>query len=112
MRCRCCQQPAGWFRRSCATCDRLLAIVTDNRGLGLSQILDLLIATGATREHIEAFLAADNRGGGTVRDGIIADVTNELMGALGQTGQQSVNEVKRLRERGLWVSYGERPRTE
>jgi hypothetical protein len=66
MRCRLCHRPAGWFRRSCAICDRLWAVVTDNRGRGFSHIFDLLLATGASTEQVRAFLAADPNGRGSV----------------------------------------------
>jgi hypothetical protein len=87
----------------------LQAIVAANRGAGLSVILDLLIASGVPREHIAAFLAADPGGRGTIRDQIIADMTNELMAALGQSSAQTAAGVKRLRERGAWSIYDRRP---
>ena len=85
-------------------------IVAQNRGVGFSQILDLLMAAGASRAHVEAFLAADFDGRGSARDQIVADMTNELMGALGQAGQQSAADVKRVRERGQWTGYDQPPR--
>jgi hypothetical protein len=91
-------------------CHALRAVVEANRGLGLSRILDLLVATGAPQSHLEAFLAAEPNGVGSVRDQIVADMTNALMQALGQSGRRTAVDVKRLRERGTWVAYGERPR--
>ena len=72
--------------------------------------MNSLLSTGASREHIEVFLAADPVGAGSMRDQIAADMTNQLMGALGQLPQQTAGNVKRLRERGTWISFGERPR--
>jgi hypothetical protein len=59
---------------------------------------------------IESFLDADPTGSGSVRDQIAADMTNQLRSALGQTGEQTAVEVKRIRERGAWTQLGERPR--
>jgi hypothetical protein len=111
MRCRLCRQPAGWFRRSCATCQQLWAVVSANRGHALPDVLDKLAATGASPEQIELFLAADPDGQASIRDHLVADLTNELMGALGQTGRQTAADVKRVRERGNWIGYDQRPRT-
>ena len=69
------------------------------------------MASGASRPQVEAFLTADPDGRGCARDRIAADMTNELMNALGQTGRQSAADVKRARERGQWVGYDQPPRT-
>jgi hypothetical protein len=63
-----------------------------------------------TRQSIEKFLDAELPGGrGSVRDQIAADMSNELLAALGQTGGQSGTDVRRLRERGAWRDYDRRP---
>jgi hypothetical protein len=68
------------------------------------------VALGIGREAIERFLDADLRGGrGSVRDQIAADMSNELLAALGQGSGQSGGDVKRLRERGAWRDYDRRP---
>lgn len=67
------------------------------------------MATGAPSDKIERFLAADPKGDGTVRDHIAADMTNELMQALGNDTRQSGADVKRIRERGNWVNLDRRP---
>jgi hypothetical protein len=62
------------------------------------------------REGIERFLEADlPHGKGTIRDQIVADMSNELLAALGQAGGQSGVDVRRLRERGAWRDYDRRP---
>jgi hypothetical protein len=67
-------------------------------------------ATGISRVDVERFLDAEpSRGGGSVRDQIAADMSNQLLDALGQTPERSRAEVKRLRERGQWRSYDQRP---
>jgi len=111
MRCRICRQPAGWLRRACSPCSTLYGIVRTHRGAGLSHILDLLIETGISNERIEAFLASEPEGRGTIRDQIVADMTNQLMEALGQRGGQTAADVKRLREQGAWSAYDQRPST-
>jgi len=84
-------------------------VVRDSRGQGLSGILDRLIATGASQAQIETFLDAEREGGGSVRDQIVADMTNHLMGALGQSSGQRAADVKRIRARGGWRRYDQRP---
>ncbi len=110
MRCRYCLEPAGWWRRRCRACRRLLQVFRAARGTDLATLLELWLATGATREKIERFLDADPQGEGSVRDQIAADRTNELLAALGQRGRQSVADVKRARERGTWTTLDRRPR--
>lgn len=111
MKCGYCQERAGWFSRVCADCQRLLRIYETHRGeIGFLQFLDLCIETGLPREKIEAFLAADPRGEGSVKDRILADMSTELLGALGVRSQQSARDVKRLREKGTWHTMGERPK--
>jgi len=90
-------------------CDQLALVVSTNRGLGFSEIFDLLIATGASPAQVDLFLAADPDGRGSARDQIAADMTNQLMGALGQPGHQSAADVKRARQRGQWTQYDQRP---
>lgn len=65
---------------------------------------------GADEEQVRAFLAHDPDGAGTVQDRIAAEMTNQLFGAFGGTrGRQTAAEAGRLRRRGLWRGYGERP---
>jgi hypothetical protein len=69
-----------------------------------------LAATGVGASHIERFLESEpDPGNGTVRDLIAADVSNQLLSALGQAGHQSGSAVKRLRERGAWKTFDRRP---
>ncbi len=73
-------------------------------------MMDLFIASGAPRGKIEKFLAADLEGAGAVRDQIAANMTNELLQALGQSGRQTPRDVERIRQRGGWTALGRRPR--
>jgi hypothetical protein len=101
MRCRSCHDRAGWLRRLCADCRRLLALYEQHRGeLGLSQFLDLFIATGVGRAKIEAVLASDVDGRGALRDQIAADMTNRVLADMGFTPRHTAADVKRLRASG------------
>jgi len=111
MKCSYCQERAGWFARICAECQRLLDIYDLHKGqLGLLQFLDLFIEMGLPRKKIEAFLNADLRGEGSIKDHILADMSTQLLGAMGINARQSAEDVKRLREKGLWRGMGERPK--
>jgi len=101
MRCRCCHDRAGGLKRLCDDCGRLFALYEQHRGdLGLSQLLDLFIATGITRAKIEAALASDPDGRGALRDRIAADMANRVLADMGVTSQQTAAGVKRLRVGG------------
>jgi hypothetical protein len=73
-------------------------------------VLAALAGTGIAADRIERFLNGEpTPGGGTVRDQIAADMSNQLLNALGQHGEQSAARVKRLRERGAWRTYDRPP---
>lgn len=110
MRCRSCEEPAGWWHRRCGDCRRLADVFAVHRGADMAAMMDLFIASGAPRDKVEKFLDADPHGAGSVRDQIAADMTNQLLGALGQRGRQTAADVKRIRERGNWMALGRRPR--
>jgi len=109
MTCRYCGESAGWWRRNCASCRRLLAAFEENRGADFQSMMQIFRATGVAMETIEKFLEADPRGDGSVRDQIAADMTNDLMRALGNDTRQTAADVKRIRERGNWVNLDRRP---
>ena len=110
MKCRYCQDRASWFRRVCADCQRLLVIYTAHKGqIGLLQFLDLFIETGLSREKVEAFMNADPKGEGSVKDQITADMSTELLGAMGVNVPQTARDVKNLRDQGNWQKMDERP---
>lgn len=76
----------------------------------MRSLLDAFAATGASAEKVERFLNAEpHPGRGTMRDQMAAEMTNQLLAALGQRPTQSGADAKRLRERGAWRTYGERP---
>jgi hypothetical protein len=73
-------------------------------------VLDGLSSTGVSEEKISRFLHTEpNPGQGTVLDLIAAEMANQLLGALGRSARQDGVGVRRLRERGLWRRYDERP---
>jgi hypothetical protein len=109
MTCRYCREAAGWWRRRCEACSQLAELFEKHRGADFGTFMDMFVATGLPAAKIERFLAADPDGDGTIRDHIAADMTNELMRALGNDTRQSAADVKRIRERGNWVNLDRRP---
>ena len=71
--------------------------------------MQLFVDTGVVGDSIEKFLEADPYGQGSIRDQITADMTNDLMRALGNDTRQTAADVKRIRERGNWVNLDRRP---
>jgi hypothetical protein len=113
MRCRCCQDTAGLFRRVCNDCRRLCAVYEQHRGeVGLSQLLDLFIATGIARAKIEAVLMSDPDGTGALRDRITADMANRVLADMGIAPRHTAADVKRLRESGSGAATTARPTTD
>ena len=110
MKCAYCLERAGWFKKTCTDCQRLHEIYTQHRGhIGLLQFLDLFIETGLSRKKIEAFMYADPHGKGSIKDQITADMSSELLGAMGIRVQQTAQDVKQLRDRGAWQRMDEKP---
>ena len=72
------------------------------------QFLDLFIETGLSREKIEAFMNADPHGKGSVKDQITADMSSELLAAMGIRVEQTAQDVKQLREKDNWQRMGKR----
>jgi hypothetical protein len=76
----------------------------------MRRLLEAFRETGVSADKIERFLAAEpRRGGGTIRDLIAAEMSNQLLAALGQRPTQSGADAKRLRERGAWRDLDRRP---
>jgi hypothetical protein len=66
--------------------------------VGYGEFLDGLERTGAAKEKIMAFLKADPDGSGSIQDQVTAEMTTELMKVMGISGQQTAEEVKRIRD--------------
>ncbi len=105
MKCVYCQEKAGFFKRVCRDCDRLVETVrlvhsqADREGgFGYRELLDTLIATGIDGQKIEKFLDADVDGRGSVNDQITARMTNQIMESLGQPSQMKGTDVKQVRK--------------
>jgi len=110
MRCRLCRAPAGWFRRRCRTCGALWQIYEAEAGAPLHVLLPRFAEAGATPEQVRAFLAADPDGRGALEDRIAAAMANQLFASFGGTdGRETAEQVRRLRQRGAWKTYGEPP---
>lgn len=105
MKCVYCQERAGFFRRVCRDCDRLVDTVRSihsqpgrEGGFGYREFLDTLIATGIDGRKIEKFLDADVDGRGSVNDQITARMTNQIMESLGTPSQMTGKDVKQVRK--------------
>jgi hypothetical protein len=97
-KCVYCGERLGFFGRVCSDCKKLLACVQDLRGkVSYGQFLDGLERTGVNKEKILVFLQADPDGKGSVQDQVTAEMTTELMNVMGISGQQTPEEVKRIR---------------
>ena len=110
MRCRHCHEPAGWWRRCCGDCHALADVLVRHRGADMRTMMDLFIGTGVPVRKVERFLDSDVGGAGAVRDQIAADMTNDLLAALGQRHRQTPEAVRRIRERGAWTLLDRPPR--
>lgn len=88
----------------------LWAAWQERRGGGMRDVLEGFSATAVSHEKIERFMHAEPiPGKGTVLDLIAAEMANQILGALGRNTKQDGAEVRRLRERGIWRRYDERP---
>jgi hypothetical protein len=75
-----------------------MACVERLRGrVGYGEFLDGLERTGVAKEKIMVFLKADPDGKGSVQDQVTAEMTSELMKVMGISGQQTTQEVRRIR---------------
>jgi len=73
--------------------------VEELRGkVGYGEFLDGLERTGVGEEKIVVFLKADPDGNGSVQDQVTAEMAMELMKVMGISGQQTPQEVKRIRD--------------
>jgi hypothetical protein len=72
--------------------------VDELRGkVGFGEFLDGLEQTGVAKQKIMTFLKADPDGKGSVQDQVTAEMTTELMKVMGISGQQTAENVKRIR---------------
>ena len=98
-RCVYCGERRGFWGKTCGDCKKLLARVEELRGrVGYGEFLDGLAATGVPKEKILVFLKADPEGKGSIQDQVTAAMASELMSVMGLKGNQTPQEVKRIRE--------------
>lgn len=82
----------------CPDCQKLMERVEELRGkVGFGEFLDGLEQTGVAKQKIMTFLKADPDGQGSVQDQVTAEMTTELMKVMGISGQQTPENVKRIR---------------
>jgi hypothetical protein len=97
-KCVYCGERAGLFGKACTDCKRLLARVAELRGkVSYGQFLNGLEETGVDKEKILRFLKADPDGTGSIQDQVTAEMTTQLMKVMGIAGNQTAQEVKRIR---------------
>lgn len=116
MHCIYCRTRAGFIRKVCAPCAKVVAIVDRAGGqVGLATLVDVFIEEGLTREQVDVVLDAQIGAEPTIRDRLTSNMTNVLMRNLGMPGRQSPQDVMRVRTAmrsgggaGTWVG-GEEP---
>ncbi|HKM99704.1 MAG TPA: hypothetical protein VJX23_04255 [Candidatus Binataceae bacterium] len=116
MRCVYCRKRAGFVRRVCGPCGKVIMVVERSGGeVGLAGLVDLFLAEGLSRDQVDAVLDAQVAGQPTLRDRLTSNMTNALMRGLGMPGRQSPEDVQRVRESmkagsgaGTWTK-GETP---
>ena len=116
MRCIYCHERAGFIRRTCTPCAKVVAIVNRAGGdVGLAGLVDIFVEEGLKRDQVDVVLDAQIGVEPTIRDRLTSNLTNVLMRNLGMPGRQSPEDVKRVRTQmragggaGTWVG-GEEP---
>jgi hypothetical protein len=115
MRCVYCSERAGFIRRVCTPCAKVVAIVDRAGGeVGLAGLVDIFVAEGLNREQVDVVLDAQVGNAPTIRDRLTSNMTNVLMRNLGMPGRQSPEDVMKVRTAmrsggaGTWVG-GEEP---
>jgi len=116
MRCVYCSERAGFLRRVCTPCAKVVAIVDRAGGeVGLAGLVDIFVAEGLSREQVDVVLDAQVGDAPTILDRLTSNMTNVLMRNLGMPGRQSPEDVMKVRTAmrsgggaGTWVG-GEEP---
>jgi len=105
MRCIYCRDRAGFIRKTCRVCARVLAIVERDAGmLGWTELVDRFALEGLSREQVNRVLDAEIGEAPTLRDQLTSRMANVLMRGLGMPGRQSPEDVRRVR---LGMAAGE-----
>lgn len=99
MKCIYCQEKAGFFKKICPDCMKLVEILkAAPQTFGYRDLLDHLLAADVSNEKIEKFLDSDVDGQGSINDQITARMTNEVMASLGQPSHMTARDVKKVRQ--------------
>ena len=99
MKCVYCHGKAGFLKRTCSDCIRLVDAFNQlPASFGYRELLDQLMETGVSNEKIDAFLNTDLDGSGSVQEHITARMTNEVMAGLGQPSHMKGTDVKKVKQ--------------
>lgn len=99
MNCVYCHERAGFFKRFCQDCRKLIAVMRHAPdSFGYRELLDQLLATDVSTDKIETFLHKDLDGRGSLNDQITARMTNQIMASLGQPSAMTGPDVKKVKE--------------
>ncbi len=99
MRCIFCHEKAGFFKRICPDCIKLGQSVQElPPSFSFNDLLNGMMATGATQEKIEKFLEADPYQEGSLRNQVTARMTNEVMAGLGIPSDMDFKGVAQVRK--------------
>lgn len=95
-----CEGKRFFWQSPCKDCQKLFKIVQEGLGkMGLSQLMDELIATGLPKPKIQRFLESDPYGKGSLMDQIVAQLTNNLAEGIGVKGDEmTAEDVKTIRD--------------
>jgi hypothetical protein len=98
MRCIYCHARAGFIRRICGVCTRVIAVIEGSAGqVGWTELVDLFAAEGLSRGQVDCVLDTAIGDAPTIRDRLTSQMTNVLMRNLGMPGRQSPEDVRRVR---------------
>ena len=97
-----CGDRSSLWSRMCPDCQKLMRRVDELRGkvgFGEFRVFGRVGAAkqGVAKQKIMTFLKADPDGQGSVQDQVTAEMTTELMKVMGISGQQTTENVKRIR---------------
>ena len=102
MRCVYCREKAGFFKKTCNPCARVIAVVERDAGrVGWTDLVDHFAAAGLTRAQVDRVLDAEVDGQPALRDRLTSEMANVLMRNLGMPGRQSPEDVQRVRRAGV-----------
>ena len=99
MKCAYCREKAGFLKRTCPDCLKLVSGINKlPPAFGFRELLDTLFETGVSNTKIDLFLETDVDGRGSLHEQLAARMTNEVMAALGQPSQMQGVDVKKVKE--------------